>query len=53
MAQVTIHDVYNALGLSEENGTQTLINAIRNSTDFADITSVYDGTVELLGMKGE
>lgn len=45
MAQVTIHDVYNALGLSEENGTQTLINAIRNSTDFADITSVYDGTV--------
>lgn len=43
---VTIYDVYNALGLTEDNGTQTLINAIRNSTDLEGITSVFDGSVE-------
>jgi len=45
MAEVTIYDVWNALGLTEDNGTQTLINSIRNSTDFQDITTTYDGTV--------
>lgn len=46
MATVTIHDVYNALGLTAENGTQTLINSIRNSTELGGITQLYDGTVE-------
>ena len=45
MAEVTIYDVWNSLGLTKDNGTATLINAIRNSTDFEDITSVYDGSV--------
>lgn len=45
MANVTIYDVYNALGITEENGTQTLINAIRNSTELKGITQLYDGTV--------
>ena len=46
MAEFEIYDVWNALGLTAENGTQTLINAIRNSTELGGITSVYDGTVE-------
>ena len=52
MAQVEIYDVWNALGLTEDNGTQTLINAIRNSTDFQDITQVYDGSVASLQQFG-
>lgn len=42
----TKYDVYNALGLTAENGTQTLINSIRNSTDFKNMTEIFDGTVE-------
>lgn len=52
MATVTIYDVYNALGLTAENGTQTLINSIRNSTDLQGVTQVFDGTVEGLNNFG-
>lgn len=46
MAEVTIYDVYNALGLTAENGTQTLINSIRNSTELSGMTEVFDGSVQ-------
>ena len=46
MAEVTIYDVYDALGLTAENGTQTLINSIRNSTELQGMTEVFDGTIE-------
>jgi hypothetical protein len=42
---VTIFDLYNALGLTQENGTQTLINSIRNSTELRNMTNIWDGTV--------
>lgn len=41
-----IYDIYNALGLTAENGTQTLINSIRNSTELNGLTEVYDGSVD-------
>lgn len=47
-----IYDIYNAMGLTQENGTQTLINAIRNSSDLKGITQVYDGSVEGLKQFG-
>lgn len=47
-----IYDIYNAMGLTEDNGTQTLINAIRNSSDLKGITQVYDGSVEGLKQFG-
>lgn len=46
MAEVTIYDVYDALGLTAENGTQTLINSIRNGTELAGMTEVFDGTID-------
>lgn len=46
MANVTIYDVYDALGLTADNGTQTLINAIRNSTELGGMTEVFDGSIE-------
>lgn len=42
---VQIFDLYNALGLTAENGTQTLVNAIRNSAGLSEITQVWDGSV--------
>ena len=40
---IEITDVYNALGIE---GTDTLINSIRNSTEFKGMTDIYDGSVE-------
>ena len=45
MAEVTIYDVYDALGLTAENGTQTLINSIRNSTELQGMTEVFDSSL--------
>lgn len=48
----TIDNVYNALGLTGDNRTQSLINAIRNSTEFKGMTQLYDGSVEGLNQFG-
>lgn len=42
---LTLFDLYNGLGLTDNNGTQTLVNAIRNSAGLSDMVQVWDGSV--------
>lgn len=39
-----LYDLYDGLGLTRENGTQTLINSIRNSIGLENMTEVWDGS---------
>lgn len=41
----TINDIYNSLGLTEENGTQTLMNYIVDSAGLSGMVQAWDGSV--------